>query len=698
MLADILPLTPEAEFTNWIFWILSVQLTIWLSVLKFWLLYYDMRWSIAAHRKQWHRIINPKSIITTPLTLLPLSKSSKSPTSDRDRDHEPEFKELQQMGIGHRRLPSNLPAVSNSRSAVSTPIPPNTSTSGQVEPAVFTAPNMSKPSRHSKLPSLSSVPVMEAVGSGSVGSRSAGIGGIGGGIGGGGGSSQTDWGPVSTETRSHQRLLFWLRHKRTFGNYRFMFGICVVVIFIFSIGQSIPAYLISFDGENGGTMYLMQGIISVVSYVIAGIILSILLYHINYSLRFDDNFYIELELKYLFILLTSYFIIVAINATVNMTGATDTTPYDAEDNHLVMIYYVYTVIKHACFYGIWLLHSKWVLYKLKRVLNDNTLIAREYNRNTSLSGMLKNLASSSRSSRASRSSRVSRSSRASATHTRSYLSDRENQANTMREIEEGDKIIEPIISHHVQISQEVKEKNQLKVKLKLKRQKSQDTKKKKDIDSFNIGLNDIISHKKGIDLFMVHLARELSTECLLSIIEFIQFQNYLFQQTKIMLNDGDNNGDNDGDNDYDELMNVMDEMEMELLQTKCEIRLPHTIPNSDAFDEELFDNDNDNDDGTIAKYDETRLILNGKKIAYKIYQKYVKIGADYEINVHSRTRRKLMQEMDDFQDWILNDQVDLLVLFHLFEQCFAEMVALLNGCLTRFTSSAAFKKFKMTYF
>ena len=179
-----------------------------------------------------------------------------------------------------------------------------------------------------------------------------------------------------------------------------MFGICVMVIVLFSIGQSIPAYLISFDPDNGGAMYLMQGIVSTTSYVIAGIILSMLLYQIDYSLKFDDNFYIEMELKYLFILLTGYFTSAAVNAT-------DTTPYVSKDEHIIMVYYVYTVIKNVCFYGIWILHSKWVLYKLKRVLNDNTWIAREYNRNASLSGMLKNLASSSRASR----------SRTSATHT-----------------------------------------------------------------------------------------------------------------------------------------------------------------------------------------------------------------------------------------------------------------------------------------
>ena len=66
MLSDFIPffeVNLTTEFLNWIFWSLSLNCVIWISVLKFWLSYYDMRWLIASHRKQWHQIINPKSIV-----------------------------------------------------------------------------------------------------------------------------------------------------------------------------------------------------------------------------------------------------------------------------------------------------------------------------------------------------------------------------------------------------------------------------------------------------------------------------------------------------------------------------------------------------------------------------------------------------------------------------------------------------------
>ena len=686
MSGGLLPISSKTEFINWIFWILSIQSTIWLSVLKFWLLYYDMRWSIAAHRKQWHRIINPKSIITTPITI-PLSQA-RSPNSG---DILPPKRVPFQTAISESAtpIPTNIVIDHDTTDDEKyCPDPPivginlnlDLNASRQSAQSIQSIQSMQSSIQSiASLPSLASVNTVNTVSSG----------------------SRNDWGsgPVVTETRSHQRLLFWLRHKKTFGNFKFMFVICLIIIVLFSIGQSIPAYLISLDPENGETWYLIQAIVSTTSYVIAGIILSMLLYQIDYSLKFDDNFYIEMELKYLFIMLTGYFISVAVNTTVNMTGTGDATPYVSKDDHIIMVYYIYTVIKHACFYGIWILHSKWVLYKLRRILNDNTLFAKECNKNMSLNNMFKNFGNVSNTSTSifyiGNNNYNSNNSR-----NRNSNNYKSRHKSTAREIEEGDKIIEPIISHHVQIEQEEKDKQQKnsngKSARKFKEEKKNSTKqnKKKQQKKKNdkIRLNQILSHKKGIDLFMVHLARELSTECLLSIIEFIQFQNYVFQQTRLLYN-GNNDDNDDGDNDnHDELKNVLNEMERELLQTKCNIKLPHTIPNSDAFDQELFDvTHNDIND-------QTTLILNSKKIAYKIYQKYVQVGADYEINVQSKTRKTLMRKMDNFEDWILNDQVDLLTLFHLFEQCFAEMVALLSGCLGRFRTSPAFKKFKMTYF
>ena len=53
---------------------------------------------------------------------------------------------------------------------------------------------------------------------------------------------------------------------------------------------------------------------------------------------------------------------------------------------------------------------------------------------------------------------------------------------------------------------------------------------KKSDDAFvsEIKLGQVLSHPKALNLLMQHLAREFSMECLLSLIEFIQFQDYVF--------------------------------------------------------------------------------------------------------------------------------------------------------------------------
>lgn len=166
-------------------------------------------------------------------------------------------------------------------------------------------------------------------------------------------------------------------------------------------------------------------------------------------------------------------------------------------------------------------------------------------------------------------------------------------------------------------------------------------------------------------------------------IEFIQFQNYIYEQTKFLFEINMNNGNNLDIND-----DVILEMQEKLLEKRFHILLPHTIPWSNAFDLEQ----------EIEVSSLSMLIERCKKIACKIYRKYVVIGADYEINVQSRTRKDMMDRLHSEQTFLNNDHVDILVLFYLFEQCFNEMIVLLGGALSRFRPTPTYKKFKLTYF
>ena len=793
------------ELVNWIFWSLSLQATIWLSVLKFWLLYYDMRWSIAAHRKQWHRIINPKSIVVDSLRSISTSKSPSSHappnsiatsiapsiassnvtsaqnTQRTPRQHTPKTGKTETTGSGTGKtaqvskgrekilrpeiskiesnslqgrnektsnskeinninINSKLGDIPSDQSPASTKSETAEADSGSVGHGgdannchtsivvgktvgrgggnggdsfagkrkmspntvktefpgelvhlyslnnIADMPNMSNLdprgiNNYGKYTSSISLPSIQSVVPKFADGHRNSLTDNGYGNGENGGQRRK-----SFETRSHRSLLFYLKYKHTLGSYRYMLPGCLFIALLFAGLQILPTYFLSYDSRrwNQDSLYLTQGLISTASCFIAGIILCILFCQIKHSLIFDDNFYIQLELKYLFLLLTSFFLCNLINIFTNLFSGDNTAPYESDDLHINIIYFFYTILKMSLSYGIWLLHSKWVINKLETVLNDSSLMAKKavYQRVVSRRLSVSNIKWK---------------------NSVAGVAGGDGKQGTIREIEECDKIIEPIVLHHLKTEEQSNNKNMKNDKI---------SGNNRNIKEEIIGLNEIISHKKGIDIFMHHLAREFSVECLLSIVEFIQFQNYIFQETRRIQNERKkkmDNNNNDNNNKLEILNDIVQEMESKLLQIKFQIRLPHTIPNSDAFDQVLICNDessnnnnNNNNNNSNKNNDdisyESILILNGKKIAYKIYKKYVKVGADYEINIQSRTRKRLMTQIDNYFAWINDKNVDIVSLFYLFEQCFKEMIALLNGCLTRFRVSPAYKKFKLTYF
>ena len=68
--------------------------------------------------------------------------------------------------------------------------------------------------------------------------------------------------------------------------------------------------------------------------------------------------------------------------------------------------------------------------------------------------------------------------------------------------------------------------------------------------------------------------------------------------------------------------------------------------------------------------------------AFKIYQKYIKIGSEFELNLHYAQRHHLMELMDDYQSWLARDVTNNELLL-LFEDIKQELIKLLRFSWSR---------------
>ena len=178
---------------------------------------------------------------------------------------------------------------------------------------------------------------------------------------------------------------------------------------------------------------------------------------------------------------------------------------------------------------------------------------------------------------------------------------------------------------------------------------------KQEISVFNI-----LSNKEYIESFMAHLSREFSMEILLALIEFVQFRQNLLDHIH-----DDNNINHQ-------------ETEEELL----EIQFPSTIPESSIVKNKSY---------------------NDKERAHALYQKYIAVGSDYEINISSRLRNELSEKFDGADGGIFRTLSNIIIsddnnndhdeesdhdddLAFIFDKCSIELLRLLRYSLSRWRS------------
>eukprot|EP01084_Bolivina_argentea_P069929 127175_1 len=162
-----------------------------------------------------------------------------------------------------------------------------------------------------------------------------------------------------------------------------------------------------------------------------------------------------------------------------------------------------------------------------------------------------------------------------------------------------------------------------------------------------IQLIDIFGHQTALNEFMKHLSLEFSTECLLAVIEFFQYQKLAKYELNVH----------------------MDEKEQELLCDR--IYFTDCVPESD-----------------IVCNNEDSL----KEKAFNLYKKYAAIGSKYEINISYYQRNKLTNLMNDYEEWIANDGISNHEMLNIFSSSCDEMIRLMQDSFRRFKRTGQYHK------
>eukprot|EP01084_Bolivina_argentea_P072029 130831_1 len=140
-----------------------------------------------------------------------------------------------------------------------------------------------------------------------------------------------------------------------------------------------------------------------------------------------------------------------------------------------------------------------------------------------------------------------------------------------------------------------------------------------------IDLDKILSNKQATHLFMLHLSKEYSIECLLSYIEFTQYRQYLVSEMdKLGMNP-----------DYSS--NLSDVPQSPQTSTPSE---PHHQSFPSNIPQSLIVSDSTKHTHADSTQDE-ELLCSAKIKAHKLYAKYIQNGSEFEINISHGRRENL---------------------------------------------------------
>merc|ERR1719384_1057879 len=84
-----------------------------------------------------------------------------------------------------------------------------------------------------------------------------------------------------------------------------------------------------------------------------------------------------------------------------------------------------------------------------------------------------------------------------------------------------------------------------------------------------------------------------------------------------------------------------------------------------------------------------------KKIARRLYEKYIRTGSEFEINLRYADRKMYQKLMENETAWLKETAFDSNIkLFELFDVCISEMCTLLVAAFARYKKSHEYKVLK----
>lgn len=188
-----------------------------------------------------------------------------------------------------------------------------------------------------------------------------------------------------------------------------------------------------------------------------------------------------------------------------------------------------------------------------------------------------------------------------------------------------------------------------------------------------VTLQMLLSDKDLFGLYMQHLLKEFSMECLLAVIEFTQFKKHAIETFNA------------------NKMNIDIDITNTESKSKYPARnklliFPECVPLSDivyGYGTEDLSINVDLNSPTNSETDKTLLLLFKDK-AHRLYHKYIAFGSGFEINISYKMRAELGRLLHEYHQCINNDELKERELINIFDQCIDEMIQLLKASKSRF--------------
>eukprot|EP01083_Nonionella_stella_P056644 149045_1 len=198
-----------------------------------------------------------------------------------------------------------------------------------------------------------------------------------------------------------------------------------------------------------------------------------------------------------------------------------------------------------------------------------------------------------------------------------------------------------------------------------------------------IALEDVLKNEHGFSSMLNHLAKEFSTEVLLSIVEFTMFKKYLYDNVLHMV----------GRDDRDHAMGIVDgaTSPMEVSMT------PSTMTGRPPKKLSLIDVDVPYLVLPFEKLPKSAIVYNedisNKEKCYLLYEKYIRPGSEYEINISGGLRTKYRDMLDDKTKWMkqISFTIDMATMADLFDKCNEVNLGLMKHSFTRFRNGKEWK-------